>query len=888
MNVKLFFLFNIHIGLCLNDYSLVKYWDSNTEKMITNPSYLKMVGERSTSEQRGPSVLAKPIRPSPFSGSYRAASAENKHVHEPWVFNNNPQVLDNSSKNHRNAQRSSIASLSSSSALSIDERFNGGLNIKSFEKYAHMGQPHVIALYNFETGVDGDLEFEVGDIIMLEDIVDESWYKGRSIRTGAVGIFPMNHVEVRIPLTSGLFTNTQPKMQFVYSNRSKNCINTIRTYSHPSFRKKPVPLPKIINQSAPNYIHTNYTLCSQKLSTCNLPKRPSKIRVDSLKAKHEGSSSNSTESLNSQTTNSLLNCKSPTNNLTNTDQYRVCTTPLSTSLPVNNLLPNRVQVSTKPFSHSTVKSPSSLQIKSQLAPNPTPPPPPPPSSSTSTDHLQEQQQIPKPCNAPPVINSLKPRNQTAISQIAQMLQEKGIVSYRSRQMPSGAKHLYPGSHPLLVSSAPSSSERLKSLTQMNNIHDKNNNNIINGTENNNHNVNKKIQDETTNKVNNEKSEEEQTSVKTTKYHSPLLVETVLSKLLPELNRSPSRSSDSNSLNKTPNNKNTLDPRMDNSKRLDVDRKHSIENSYSTDIKNGTVTNTTTNNNISNASNHLKHSSESNKHNGIETDDGDQSTDAKSITIVKSAKLLRNNSSTTNKSNFDYNSHIRRAYTITKPPEKLITSKAYISLFSSGKSLNNNQISTTTTTAEETKTNVRCNQQSPRSESNHQYSLMDSTGESNHSKLIATNDWLIVEHEQLGNESTGELHLTVGDILKCIDSNPQVCDTRSDTHHQYSLSSSSSRKWIKCENWFGVIGLAKISNVRVIDNSNELASCLEARPRVKALYKFDEETDEDLGLSPGEIVYLFEAIDENWYRGESASTGNRGMFPATFVEVIKPL
>ncbi|CAH8509069.1 unnamed protein product [Schistosoma rodhaini] len=832
------------------------------------------------------SVLAKPIRPSPFSGSYRAASAENKHVHAPWVFNNNPQVLDNSSKNHRNAQRSSIASLSSSSALSIDERFNGGLNIKSFEKYAHMGQPHVIALYNFETGVDGDLEFEVGDIIMLEDIVDESWYKGRSIRTGAVGIFPMNHVEVRIPLTSGLFTNTQPKMQFVYSNRSKNCTNTIRTNSHPSFRKKPVPLPKIINQSAPNYIHTNYTLCSQKLPTCNLPKRPSKIRVDSLKAKHEGSSSNSTESLNSQTTNSLLNCKSPTNNLTNTDQYRVCTTPLSTSLPVNNLLPNRVQVSTKPFSHSTVKSPNSLQIKSQLAPNPTPPPPPPPSSSTSTDHLQEQQQIPKPCNAPPVINSLKPRNQTAISQIAQMLQEKGIVSYRSRQMPSGAKHLYPGSHPLLISSAPSSSERLKSLTQMNNIHDKNNNNIRNGTENDNHNVNKKIQDETTNKINNEKSEEEQTSVKTTKYHSPLLVETVLSKLLPELNRSPSRSTDSNSLNKTPNNKNIFDSRMDNSKRLDVDRKHSIENSYSTDIKNGSVTNTTTNNNISNASNHLKHSSESNKHNDIETDNGDQSTDAKSITIVKSAKLLRNNSSTTNKSNFDYNSHIRRAYTITKPPEKLVTSKAYISLSSSGKSLNNNQISTTT--AEEKTTNVRCDQQSPRSESNHQYSLLKSTGESNHSKLIATNDWLIVEHEQLGNESTGELHLTVGDILKCIDSNPQVCDTRSNTHHQYSLSSSLSRKWIKCENWFGVIGLVKISNVRVIDNSNELASCLEARPRVKALYKFDEETDEDLALSPGEIVYLFEAIDENWYRGESASTGNRGMFPATFVEVIKPL
>ncbi|CAH8517043.1 unnamed protein product [Schistosoma guineensis] len=818
--------------------------------MITNSNYLKMVSERSTSEQRGPSVLAKPIRPTPFSGSYRAASAENKHVHAPWVFNNNPQVLDNLSKNHRNAQRSSITSLSSSSALSIDERFNGGLNIKSFEKFAHMGQPHVIALYNFETGVDGDLEFEVGDIIMLEDIVDESWYKGRSIRTGAVGIFPMNHVEVRIPLTSGLFTNTQPKMQFVYSNRSNNFTNTTRTHSHPSFRKKPVPLPKIINQSAP--------------------------------------SSNSTDSLNSQTTSSLLNYKSPTNNLANTE-YKVCSTSLSTSLPVNNLLPNRVQVSTSPFSHSIVKSPNTPQTKSQLASNPTPllPPPPPP---TSNDQLQEQQQIPKTCNAPPVINSLKPRNQTAISQIAQMLQEKGIVSYRSRQMPSGAKHLYPGSHPLLISSAPSSSERLKSFTQMNNIHDNNNNNTSNCTDNNNLNVNTKIQDETTNNTNNEKRKEEeegeQTLVKTTKYHSPLLVETVLSKLLPELNRSPSRSSDLNNSNKTSNNKHTLNPRMNNSKRLDTDKNHSIETSYSTDNKNDTVMNTT-NNNISNGLNYLKHLNESNMHNGIETDHGDQSTDVKSITIVKNAKLFRNNSSATSKNNIDYNSHLRRAYTAIKPPEKLITSKAYISLSSSGKSSNNNQVSKTMT--EEPTTNIRYDQQSPISESNYQYSLMDSTGESNHSKLITTNDWLIVEHEHLGNESTGELHLTVGDILKCIDSSPQVCDRRSDSHLQYSISSSSSsRKWIKCENWFGVIGLVNISSVRVIDNSNELAYYLEARPRVKALYTFDKETDEDLALSPGEIVYLFEAIDENWYRGESATTGNRGMFPATFVEVIKPL
>ncbi|VDP96431.1 unnamed protein product [Trichobilharzia regenti] len=70
------------------------------------------------------------------------------------------KCLNNLSK-RKNHLRSSPTSLSSSSALSIDEQSGSVYNLKSFEKFAHMGQPHVVALYNFETGVEGDLEFEV-------------------------------------------------------------------------------------------------------------------------------------------------------------------------------------------------------------------------------------------------------------------------------------------------------------------------------------------------------------------------------------------------------------------------------------------------------------------------------------------------------------------------------------------------------------------------------------------------------------------------------------------------------------------------------------------------------------------------------------------------------
>ncbi|VDQ12219.1 unnamed protein product [Trichobilharzia regenti] len=141
---------------------------------------------------------------------------------------------------------------------------------------------------------------------------------------------------------------------------------------------------------------------------------------------------------------------------------------------------------------------------------PTPPLPLPPSS-------QQQQQQPKNSHVPPVINSLKPRNQTTISQLAQLLQERGIVSYRSRGMPSGATHLYPGSHPLLVSSTPSSIENHKSPTEMNDVNTSDNNG---GKDDNNGNSNNKDNSDDDKK----KTTTNEKSVKGGAYHSPLMVE----------------------------------------------------------------------------------------------------------------------------------------------------------------------------------------------------------------------------------------------------------------------------------------------------------------------------------------------------------------------------
>ncbi|KAI1726454.1 SH3 domain-containing protein [Ditylenchus destructor] len=60
---------------------------------------------------------------------------------------------------------------------------------------------------------------------------------------------------------------------------------------------------------------------------------------------------------------------------------------------------------------------------------------------------------------------------------------------------------------------------------------------------------------------------------------------------------------------------------------------------------------------------------------------------------------------------------------------------------------------------------------------------------------------------------------------------------------------------------------------------------ENTPYARALYDFQGEYDNELTFSVGDIIYLTRKVDDEWLEGKAQKSGNSGIFPTSFVEVV---
>ncbi|XP_075054940.1 SH3 domain-containing protein 19 isoform X2 [Mixophyes fleayi] len=107
-----------------------------------------------------------------------------------------------------------------------------------------------------------------------------------------------------------------------------------------------------------------------------------------------------------------------------------------------------------------------------------------------------------------------------------------------------------------------------------------------------------------------------------------------------------------------------------------------------------------------------------------------------------------------------------------------------------------------------------------------------------------------------------------------------------------LLEQKDNKSIHCQKG-GVTGDVKVTNMKIItplddsleNEEKDFPQRMEDShtPHALVLHDFAGEHADDLSLSSGEIVYLLEKVDSEWYRGKC--NGNTGIFPANHIRIM---
>ncbi|XP_073452594.1 sorbin and SH3 domain-containing protein 1 isoform X6 [Aquarana catesbeiana] len=101
-----------------------------------------------------------------------------------------------------------------------------------------------------------------------------------------------------------------------------------------------------------------------------------------------------------------------------------------------------------------------------------------------------------------------------------------------------------------------------------------------------------------------------------------------------------------------------------------------------------------------------------------------------------------------------------------------------------------------------------------------------------------------------------------------------------------------------QNWFegehhGRMGIFPISYIEMIPQTEKVLQPRKASP-VQVLeygdsiakFNFNGDTAVEMSFKKGERITLIRRVDENWYEGKISGTGRQGIFPVTYVDVLK--